>query len=159
MQSHQWVSMSVEQTKAIAAMMANHIATLYDDKGFFITLEGNLGAGKTAFSQGFIQSLCPDVRVKSPTFSFIESYQSANFGLHHLDLYRLQDAEELEYLGLRDLFWHSICLIEWASRGDGWLPTPDWAVHIVSIEGDRRQITLNAISESGKLCLASMLKA
>ena len=139
--------------------MAQQIATLVHDKGFFITLEGDLGAGKTAFSQGFIQSLLPDLRVKSPTFSLIESYQTDNFSLHHLDLYRLQDPEELEYLGLRDLFWHSICLIEWASRGEGWLPTADCAIQIVSLAGDHRQITLNARSELGYRLIASVLES
>lgn len=118
-----------------------------------------MGAGKTAFSQGFIQALLPNARVKSPTFSLIESYQLASFSVHHLDLYRLQDPEELEYLGLRDLFWHSICLIEWASRGEGWLPAADCAIQIVSQSGDDRKITLNAHSELGYLLLASMLES
>jgi tRNA threonylcarbamoyladenosine biosynthesis protein TsaE len=159
MHCHQWVSTSVTQTQALAAKMAQQVAALVHDKGFFITLEGDLGAGKTAFSQGFIQSLIPNVRVKSPTFSLIESYQTERFSLHHLDLYRLQDPEELEYLGLRDLLWHSICLIEWASRGEGWLPAADCAIQIVSLSGDDRQITLNAHSELGHLLLASMLES
>lgn len=142
----------------MAAKIAHQIAHLVHDKGFFITLEGDLGAGKTAFSQGFIQALLPNVRVKSPTFSLIESYQLENFSVHHLDLYRLQDPEELEYLGLRDLFWHSVCLIEWASRGEGWLPSADCALHIASLSEDQRQITLTAYSELGKI-LMNMLKA
>ena len=138
--------------------MAQQVASIVNDKGFFITLEGDLGAGKTAFSQGFIQSLLPNVGVKSPTFSLIESYVIDSFTLHHLDLYRLEDPEELEYLGLRDLFWHSICLIEWASRGEGWLPTSDCVIQIASLEGDHRQITLIAHSELGSQILASMLE-
>lgn len=138
--------------------MAQGVAALVHDKGFFITLEGNLGAGKTAFSRGFIQALLPDARVKSPTFSLIESYSLAHLSLHHLDLYRLQDPEELEYLGLRDLFWHSICLIEWASRGEGWLPVGDCALKISSLAGDQREITLTAQTELGNTLLATMLE-
>lgn len=129
------------------------------DKAFLLTLEGDLGAGKTAFSQGFIQALLPNARVKSPTFSLIESYPLDQLTLHHLDLYRLQDPEELEYLGLRDLFWHSICLIEWASRGEGWLPVADCAIQIVSLENDRREIKLTAQTELGNQLLAALLES
>ncbi len=129
------------------------------DKAFLLTLEGDLGAGKTAFSQGFIQALLPNARVKSPTFSLIESYPLDQLTLHHLDLYRLQDPEELEYLGLRDLLWHSICLIEWASRGEGWLPIADCAIQIVSLENDRREIKLTAQSELGNQLLAALLES
>lgn len=129
------------------------------DKAFLLTLEGDLGAGKTAFSQGFIQALLPNARVKSPTFSLIESYPLDQLTLHHLDLYRLQDLEELEYLGLRDLFWHSICLIEWASRGEGWLPIADCAIQIVSLENDRREIKLTAQTELGNQLLAALLES
>lgn len=130
-----------------------------NDKAFLLTLEGDLGAGKTAFSQGFIQALLPNARVKSPTFSLIESYSLDQLTLHHLDLYRLQDPEELEYLGLRDLFWHSICLIEWASRGEGWLPIADCAIQIVSLENDRREIKLTAQTELGNQLLADLLES
>lgn len=129
------------------------------NKAFLLTLEGDLGAGKTAFSQGFIQALLPNARVKSPTFSLIESYPLDQLTLHHLDLYRLQDPEELEYLGLRDLFWHSICLIEWASRGEGWLPVADCAIQIVSLENDRREIKLTAQTELGNQLLAALLES
>lgn len=129
------------------------------DKAFLLTLEGDLGAGKTAFSQGFIQAMLPNARVKSPTFSLIESYPLDQLTLHHLDLYRLQDPEELEYLGLRDLFWHSICLIEWASRGEGWLPIADCAIQIVSLENDRREIKLTAQTELGNQLLAALLES
>jgi len=118
------------------------------DHGVLITLEGQLGAGKTAFSQGFIRELLPSARVRSPTFSLIESYSLAACSVHHLDLYRLIDAEELEYLGLRDMLWHNICLIEWASKGDGWLPQADLAL-ILTLDGDNRRIICRANSEIG----------
>jgi tRNA threonylcarbamoyladenosine biosynthesis protein TsaE len=144
----QWLSSSVEQTQAIAAQIARVCYQACADRGVLITLEGQLGAGKTAFSQGFIQSLLPSARVRSPTFSLIESYQLATCSVHHLDLYRLQDAEELEYLGLRDLFWHNICLIEWASKGEGWLPEADLEL-VLTLDGDNRQIVCIANTENG----------
>ncbi len=159
MHRYQLISTSVTQTRALAAQLAQHVAALVHDKAFLLTLEGDLGAGKTAFSQGFIQALLPNARVKSPTFSLIESYPLDQLTLHHLDLYRLQDPEELEYLGLRDLFWHSICLIEWASRGEGWLPIADCAIQIVSLENDRREIKLTAQTELGNQLLAALLES
>jgi tRNA threonylcarbamoyladenosine biosynthesis protein TsaE len=144
----QWLSSSVEQTQGIAAQIARVCYQACADRGVLITLEGQLGAGKTAFSQGFIQSLLPSARVRSPTFSLIESYQLATCSVHHLDLYRLIDAEELEYLGLRDLFWHNICLIEWASKGDGWLPNADLALTL-KLSGENRQIVCVANTENG----------
>ena len=156
MYTHQWVSTSVEQTQAIAEQMAQQSVALCDDKGLFITLEGDLGAGKTAFSQGFIRALLPQARVRSPTFSLIESYELNKITLHHLDLYRLQDPEELEYLGLRDLFWHSICLIEWANRGSGWLPLADIALHIVLTDQQQRQLIAKAQTDQGQRLLSAM---
>lgn len=144
----QWLSSSVEQTQGIAAQIARVCYQACADHGVLITLEGQLGAGKTAFSQGFIQSLLPNARVRSPTFSLIESYQLATSSVHHLDLYRLIDAEELEYLGLRDLFWHNICLIEWASKGEGWLPEADLAL-VLTLDGDNRHIVCYAKTENG----------
>jgi tRNA threonylcarbamoyladenosine biosynthesis protein TsaE len=159
MHRYQLISTSVTQTQALAAQLAHHVTTLVHNKAFLLTLEGDLGAGKTAFSQGFIQALLPNARVKSPTFSLIESYPLDQLTLHHLDLYRLQDPEELEYLGLRDLFWHSICLIEWASRGEGWLPVADCAIQIVSLEHDSREIKLTAQTELGNQLLAALLES
>lgn len=149
------MSCSVEQTRAIAAQLASLSYQAYLDSGILITLEGDLGAGKTAFSQGFIQALLPDARVRSPTFSLIESYALPQCTIHHLDLYRLHDPEELEYLGLRDLFWHNICLIEWASKGDGWLPSADLALTL-HVKGEDRVMICHAKTETGSRLLKQM---
>lgn len=142
-------------TQALAAHIAYYADKYCDNQGFLITLSGDLGAGKTTFSQGFIRALLPNARVKSPTFSLIESYPLADKEIHHLDLYRLQDPEELEYLGLRDLFWHNICLIEWASRGEGWLPSADLAIELLT-ETEGRQLQLMAVSPKGTAVLTAL---
>ncbi len=85
--------------------------------GAVITLQGDLGAGKTTLSRGFIQSCGYSGPVKSPTYTLIEKYTTERAEICHLDLYRLEDAEELEYVGFRDLLEaKNILLIEWPER-------------------------------------------
>ena len=98
-------------------------------------LEGDLGAGKTAFARALIHALGYKGRVKSPTYGLLEHYQLTSLQVLHLDLYRIGDPGELEFLGVSDLLDNqTILLIEWPERGDGWIPKPDlifrFAFHI-----------------------------
>ena len=68
--------------------------------GVFITLEGEIGSGKTTFARGFLQSLNYRGHVKSPTFTLIEYYDFESYDLFHIDLFRINDVNELDYLGL-----------------------------------------------------------
>ncbi len=68
--------------------------------GAFITLEGQIGSGKTTFARGFLQSLNYRGHVKSPTFTLIEYYDFKSYDLFHIDLFRINDVNELDYLGL-----------------------------------------------------------
>jgi tRNA threonylcarbamoyladenosine biosynthesis protein TsaE len=90
-------------------------------------LEGDLGAGKTAFARALIQALGYKGRVKSPTYGLLELYQMGDLQALHLDLYRISDPGELEFLGLEDLMdGHSVVLIEWPDKGGAWLPEADF---------------------------------
>ena len=97
-----------------------------------IHLSGNLGAGKTTFARGFIQSFGHSGNVKSPTYTLIEPYYLPDITIHHLDLYRLGDAQELDYLGIDDVVCQGqgICLIEWPERGAGGLPAPTLSLEL-----------------------------
>lgn len=118
-----------------------------------IFLQGQLGAGKTTLSRGFLHGLGVTGAIKSPTFTLVEPYSLTDRHVFHFDLYRIADSEELTYIGLRDYFTdNSICLIEWPERGQGHLPQPDLICQL-SLHSDGRLLNLYAQTEKGKSML------
>lgn len=114
-----------------------------------IYLSGPLGAGKTTLMRGILRGLGHEGAVKSPTFTLVEPYTFPGRNLFHFDLYRLQDAEELEFLGVRDYFsGASVCIIEWPERAGGLLPPPDVEVKIMPVDSER-QVQLISHTEAG----------
>jgi tRNA threonylcarbamoyladenosine biosynthesis protein TsaE len=133
--------------------------------GMNIYLYGDLGAGKTTLVRGLIQSLLPEVKVKSPTYTLVEDYnlnasEQNSKGLNHIyhfDLYRLGDPEELEYMGGRDYFSDdAVCLVEWPQRGEGWLAEPDLEITL-EYQEDGRKVTLQSHTQKGTLLLENLL--
>ena len=110
-------------TRAFGRRLAAALEDVAD--GLTISLEGELGAGKTELVRATIQALGHQGPVVSPSYTLIEPYDLCHRTARHMDLYRLGDPEELEYLGVRDIEPTDLIFIEWAIRGEGYLPTID----------------------------------
>ena len=91
--------------------------------GEIICLDGDLGVGKTVFTQGFAKGLGIDEAVNSPTFTIIQEYDEGRLPLYHFDLYRIGDPEEMYEIGYEDYFYgQGVCLIEWAKLIEELIP-------------------------------------
>lgn len=113
-----------------------------------IFLQGDLGMGKTTLVRGFLRGAGFMGAVKSPTFTLVEEYSLEERKIFHFDLYRLNDPEELEWMGIRDYFApNSLCFIEWAERGQGYLPTAD-AIISLSVQGLGRNINFLTVADN-----------
>jgi tRNA threonylcarbamoyladenosine biosynthesis protein TsaE len=122
-----------------------------------VYLHGPLGAGKTTLVRGMLRALGHHGAVKSPTFTLVEPYElEGGRRLYHFDLYRLEDPQELEFLGIRDyLEGQGLCVIEWAERGGGFLPEPDIDV-MIDMAGTMRTVRLTAHTGQGESTLGGL---
>lgn len=106
-------------------------------RGDVVTLDGDLGAGKTTLSRAVIQALGHEGDVPSPTFTLVQSYPLSPAALWHFDLYRLSDASELVELGFDEAHSEGICLIEWPAVADAVLPAERLEIRLSDACGGR----------------------
>ena len=123
---------------------------------FLATLKGNLGVGKSHLVRAFLKKLGVTDTIPSPTYTLCETYTiNQTQVISHMDLYRLQDPEELEFLGFREMLAGHGVLIEWQERAASFLPSPDLDLHLMW-DGDRRICALAAKSEKGEYWLSNL---
>ncbi len=140
------------ENEAAMAQFAHQFAPCLQP-GMVVYLQGQLGAGKTTLVRQILRALGYENKVKSPTYTLVESYDIAGATLHHFDLYRLSHPEELEYLGIRDYInGQAICLIEWAEKGKGLLPPADITCYI-DLRLPGRCLKLTTHTQRGKKCI------
>ncbi|MCS5707546.1 tRNA (adenosine(37)-N6)-threonylcarbamoyltransferase complex ATPase subunit type 1 TsaE [Candidatus Berkiella cookevillensis] len=121
-----------------------------------IFLKGDLGAGKTTFTRGFLNGLAFNGTVKSPTYTLVEPYELQGQQLYHMDLYRLQDEVALEEMGIAEYFQEeAYFLIEWPLENSRILPQPDWVIcfHMMA---KGRKLNIQAMSEKGNVALQNI---
>lgn len=136
---------SLEQTKAFA----ERLAELCRDKQIVITLDGDLGAGKTTWTQFFAKALGVKEVVNSPTFTIMKSYKQGNGQpLYHIDAYRLEGMSQ--DLGFEDCFDEGICVIEWSEFIANQLPDDRLSISIEQRDENDRIVTMEGSKEKSK---------
>ena len=139
-----------------ATIAAAHALAPHVRAGGVVYLRGELGAGKTTFARALLRALGVGERVKSPTYTLLERYRVDGREAFHLDLYRIADAGELEWLGLDELDRpDALVLIEWPERGGDALPPADLDV-LLRHAGESRMVTLAAVSPRSSAWLAAI---
>ena len=130
-----------EETQELGKLIAS-----FSFRGEVITLKGQLGAGKTTFSQGFANGLNIQGIINSPTFNIVKCYFNASIPLYHIDAYRLEDLHQ--DLGLEEYIeGDGVCLVEWAEFIQEVIPNELLKIEIEIIEEDKRSITIEAIGD------------
>jgi len=120
----QWTTRDAEETEALAARLLGR--PVAEAPCRVVELSGELGAGKSTFARGVLRALGARGAIKSPSYTLVEVYELPGIVVVHLDLYRLNDPNELEHLGLAD--YHEpgfLWLVEWPERAAGRLPRAD----------------------------------
>jgi tRNA threonylcarbamoyladenosine biosynthesis protein TsaE len=123
----------------------------------FLELEGPLGAGKTTFARHLLHALGVEGRIKSPTYTVVETYELAPLAISHFDFYRFDDPQEWEDAGLRDLFGApGLKLVEWAEKAEPLLPVPDLRVTITPHDEGVRGVRFDAMTPIGLILLDNL---
>jgi len=144
-----------EATAALAARVARALPA--DAVGWTLFLEGELGAGKSTFARAMLRAMGHAGPVPSPTYTLVEPYFLPRYPVYHIDLYRINDTEELEFLGWDDLH-DGLKLVEWPERAPAIAAEADLRVEF-RYAGEARTATLSGLSERGARLVAGLALA
>lgn len=143
------------QNEEATLAFGRQLAALIDE-ACVIYLHGELGAGKTTLVRGVLQGMGHHGHVKSPTYTLVERYDFAGLSVFHFDLYRLSDAEELEFLGIRDYLNQNAALfVEWPEKGAGFLVAADIDISLC-YHNNARLLECKASSAKGRKYLQAL---
>jgi tRNA threonylcarbamoyl adenosine modification protein YjeE len=113
------------------------------EAGDAVALEGDLGAGKTTLARAILRALGVTEDVPSPTFTLVQIYETPRLTVRHYDLYRIENASEMDELGLDDALEEGVALIEWPERAEGRLPSDTLHIALTASGSDSRIATIN----------------
>ncbi len=140
MKHFQFLSKNEEDTKNFAKSLASHLK-----KQDIIVLTGDLGSGKTKFTEGILSYFGLENEISSPTFTIVNEYQKDDINIYHFDVYRLEDSSEFYEMGGEEYFENGICLIEWGELIEDALPK-DY-LHITFSKVDKNENIRNIVVE------------
>ena len=131
-----------KETQDLGKLIATH-----SFRGEVITLKGQLGAGKTTFSQGFAKGLGIEGVINSPTFNIVKCYFNSSIPLYHIDAYRLEDLHQ--DLGLEEYIeGDGVCLVEWAEFISEVIPNELLKIYIEILDNEERKITITPVGDN-----------
>ena len=138
--------MVLENEAATAAVGGALVAAMAGEgAGWVLLLEGELGAGKTTLARAMLRALGHEGAVPSPTYTLVEPYELASGKVYHVDLYRIVDANELEFLGWSEL-GDGLLLVEWPDRAPGIAAQADLRLEL-AYRDTGRELAVTALSE------------
>lgn len=145
---------SVEDTQKLAKFLAKFL-----EEEDVILLDGDLGAGKTTFTQSLAKALGIEEVVNSPTFSIVNEYEFNKGVLYHFDLYRIEEAEELFDIGFEEYFLkEGIIIIEWAEKFINEIPQPWLKIYITKEDENSRIFKITGIGNKWEMFLEELKK-
>lgn len=137
-------------TEALGVALAGSLAARARPPALVVALHGELGAGKSTLARALLRALGVVGPIRSPTYTLVERYATPLGECLHLDLYRLADPAEFDYLGLDDAHAEGVLwLVEWPQRGGDRLPPVDLRLEL-AVAGTSRQLLASALSERGR---------
>jgi len=137
-------------TLALGAALASQVSS-----GMVVYLEGDLGSGKTTLVRGWLRALGETGPVRSPTYTLVEPHVVSGVNFYHIDLYRINQPEEVWDAGLDECFsGDALCWVEWPDKGGSFVPPPDLRIRL-TVRGLARQAVVEATSERGMPCLTT----
>jgi tRNA threonylcarbamoyladenosine biosynthesis protein TsaE len=126
--------------------------------GMIVTLQGDLGAGKTTLVRGLLRACGVEGSIKSPTYALVEHYPVSSLYFYHFDFYRFTSPDEWDYAGMAEYFGDdTVCIVEWPERVGDRLPAPDLALSLAyTNDTEERELVASAHTALGAQCLKAL---